>query len=266
MASPFLGMDPYLEQPAFWSSFHSRLIVAIADTLALVLRPKYYIEVETRSYMDIPEGELLIGIPDAVVLKDSQVDRYAFEQTFSARSSVALKRPPLPVTLPMPIEIRERYLEIRNVSDGTVITVIEILSPANKRKGKGRNTYEAKRLAVLGSASHLVEIDLTRDNPPLPINSSRELSDYYVLVSIASQRPSAQLYSFSMKESFPDFLMPLIDADEAVRVDMQSVFEGVCERASYDLRIDYTQPIPPPALSAADQEWVKGLLSDRQNL
>ncbi len=42
MPSPFPGMDPYLEQPAFWSSFYSRLIVAIADVLAPQLRPHYY--------------------------------------------------------------------------------------------------------------------------------------------------------------------------------------------------------------------------------
>ena len=70
MASPFPGIDPYLEQPAFWSSFYTRLMVAITDALAADLRPKYYIEVETRSYIDTPEGELLIGIPDAVVLRD----------------------------------------------------------------------------------------------------------------------------------------------------------------------------------------------------
>ncbi|XQQ07977.1 MAG: DUF4058 family protein [Leptolyngbya sp. IPPAS B-1204] len=27
MRSPFPGMDPYLEYPAFWSSFHTRLIL-----------------------------------------------------------------------------------------------------------------------------------------------------------------------------------------------------------------------------------------------
>ncbi|WP_255516176.1 DUF4058 family protein [cf. Phormidesmis sp. LEGE 11477] len=42
MASPFPGMDPYLEQSAFWSSFHTRLMVAIADALAADLRPTYY--------------------------------------------------------------------------------------------------------------------------------------------------------------------------------------------------------------------------------
>lgn len=34
MASPFPGMNPYLEQAVLWSEFHSRLIVAIADALA----------------------------------------------------------------------------------------------------------------------------------------------------------------------------------------------------------------------------------------
>ncbi|PSN17406.1 hypothetical protein C7271_17910, partial [filamentous cyanobacterium CCP5] len=42
MPSPFPGMDPYLEQAAYWSSFHSRLIVALADDLAPRLRPRYY--------------------------------------------------------------------------------------------------------------------------------------------------------------------------------------------------------------------------------
>ncbi|MBV8886966.1 MAG: DUF4058 family protein [Chroococcidiopsidaceae cyanobacterium CP_BM_RX_35] len=37
MPSPFPGMDPYLEQPALWSSFHSRLIVAIADAIVVYL-------------------------------------------------------------------------------------------------------------------------------------------------------------------------------------------------------------------------------------
>lgn len=66
--SPFPGMDPYLEQATFWSSFHSRLIVALADALAPQLRPRYYVEMETRIYTNTPDGgEVLVGIPDAVV-------------------------------------------------------------------------------------------------------------------------------------------------------------------------------------------------------
>lgn len=42
MASPFPGMDPYLEQATLWPEFHSRLIVALADVLAPSLLPKYF--------------------------------------------------------------------------------------------------------------------------------------------------------------------------------------------------------------------------------
>jgi hypothetical protein len=34
-------MDPYLEQATFWSEFHSRWIVAIADALTPSLLPQY---------------------------------------------------------------------------------------------------------------------------------------------------------------------------------------------------------------------------------
>ncbi|GAB1540368.1 hypothetical protein NUACC21_30370 [Scytonema sp. NUACC21] len=49
MSSPFPGMDSYLEQSVFWSSFHSQLIVALADFIELQLSSQYYIEVETRT-------------------------------------------------------------------------------------------------------------------------------------------------------------------------------------------------------------------------
>lgn len=34
MPSSFTGMNPYLGQPAFWSSFPNRLIMVIADVVA----------------------------------------------------------------------------------------------------------------------------------------------------------------------------------------------------------------------------------------
>jgi hypothetical protein len=65
MRSLFPGIDPYLEHPIFWSSFHTRLMVAIADVLAPDLRPRYYVDVETRTYQDFEgeeaEEELLVG-------------------------------------------------------------------------------------------------------------------------------------------------------------------------------------------------------------
>ena len=72
MPSPFPGMNPYLELPALWHEFHSRLIVAISDALTPYLQPKYYVAVETRTYLNDDNFELLVGIPDAIVLTASK--------------------------------------------------------------------------------------------------------------------------------------------------------------------------------------------------
>jgi hypothetical protein len=77
MPSPLSGMDPYLEQPAFWSSFHSRFIVALADAIEADLSPDYYIEVEARTYLDDAGGDVLIGIPDVVVATQSPTQAQA---------------------------------------------------------------------------------------------------------------------------------------------------------------------------------------------
>jgi hypothetical protein len=41
------------------------------------------------------------------------------------------------VTVAVAEEVHEWYLEIRDVATGTVVTVIELLSPKNKRPGEG---------------------------------------------------------------------------------------------------------------------------------
>lgn len=259
MPSPFPGMDPYLEQPTFWSSFHSRLIVAIADTLAPQLRPNYFIEVETRTYTDTPDGELLVGIPDAVVL--TGISQNNPTQSESAATPLIEGRlQPQTVTLPMPTEIKERYLTVREVGSNAVIAVIEVLSPKNKRKGKGRIVYEEKRQKVLSSASHLIEIDLLRGDSPMPMRGVVQLAHYYILVSRAEQRPQAALYAATIRDSLPEFPVPLKASDELVLVNLQAIFTGVYERASYDLRIDYSQPSPLPSFSEADKDWIASLL------
>jgi hypothetical protein len=112
-AIPFPGMNPYLEHPAFWSSFHTRLMVAIAEAIEPQLSPHYYVEVESRTYQsDESDAELLIGIPDAIVFS-RQTDISSPELLSVDEAAVATQPRPETVSVPMPIEIKERYLEVR---------------------------------------------------------------------------------------------------------------------------------------------------------
>ena len=256
MSSPFPGMDPYLEQPALWSSFHSRFIVAIANTIEKDLSDQYYVEVETRTYQDDGSDGLLIGIPDISVVSNQPA------QTNKNTTSLATQVRPQQVTLPMPIEVKERYLEVRDVSTHAVITAIELLSPKNKRAGAGRTRYLKKRLDILSSNSHFVEIDLLRGGEPMPVFGDRHPTAYRIIVSHSFQRPAADLYSIDLQHDLPDILVPLKEEQESVALPLQSVLDDVYRQARYATRIDYSQS-PVPKLSDEYRDWAALLTGDR---
>ena len=162
MKSPFPGMDPYLENSELWPAVHNRLIVAIADELVEHLSEKYRVEIEKRTYFGDEDG-VLVGIPDVAVATRKTA------QVTDTGAVLALPVEPEQVTVPMTAEVNERYLEIREVATGRVVTVIELLSPKNKRSGEGRVAYERKRNQILSSTTNLVEIDLLMGGRPFPM-------------------------------------------------------------------------------------------------
>jgi Protein of unknown function (DUF4058) len=260
MPSPFPGMDPYLENPELWSEVHSRLIVAIADAIGFPLRPKYQVAIEKRTYLSGIEDSVLVGIPDTTVFTQRSVSHPASNQP-SATAMLPMRQPKK-VTVPLAEEVNERYLEIREGSTGEVITVLEVLSPKNKRTGEGRQTYERKRQTVLASVTHLVEIDLLRGGKPMPILGDEPEADYRILISRGDRRPVADLYAFSICEPIPSFSLPLKLGDTEPMVDLQSILAGVYDRAGFDFRIHYTQPLAP-GLSDTDAAWVDELLKEK---
>jgi Protein of unknown function (DUF4058) len=121
MASPFPGMNPYLESSAFWSEFHNRLIVAftkclwkrIADDLSPQLRPRYQVAIEQRVYLSSLDSQKLVGILDVTVTRQSLPEPAVATLTLPTSQ-------PISVSLPLPEEVRESYLEVREVSNCSI--------------------------------------------------------------------------------------------------------------------------------------------------
>ncbi len=248
MPSPLPGMNPFLESPELWSEFHSRMIVAIADALGETLSQEYRVAVEKRVYLSQCEETILIGIPDVAVT--------AVPNT--ATGMTALATEPLVVEIPLAEEVQERYLEIKEVATGRVVTVVELLSPKNKRSGEGRDAYLQKRQRIIMSQTHLVEIDLLRAGKSLPILGEAK-SDYRILVSPSNLRPQANLYAFGLRQQIPQIQIPLI-AETSVLLDLQLLLQQVFNRARFNLAIDYQQLPPPPQLSNEDLVWLQEIL------
>ena len=257
MPSPFPGMDPYLEHPDFWPEVHNRLIVAIADFLVPQVRPKYRVAIEKRIYEITPnngDNSLLIGIPDIAINRQSTELEPSQPQIAVASPNVK----PIMVTLPMPEQIKQSYLEIRDLATGQVITAIELLSPVNKRTGAGRQAYLKKRQNILGSLTHLVEIDLLRGWSPMPMQNQQQ-SDYRLLVSREAHRPKAELYAFNLRTPIPEISLPLRAEDTEPVVALQTLLNQVYDHSGYDYVLDYNRPTNPP-LSEEDSNWASELL------
>ena len=137
-------MDPYLEASTLWPEVHSRLIVGMADVLGPTLLPDYYVAIEQRTYLNLPDETLLIGIPDLAITA-STPEPLAGSPQPSRLATLARPDEPQTVTVPLAAAVRERYLEIRAVATETVITAVELLSLTNKRSGEGRDTHLHKR-------------------------------------------------------------------------------------------------------------------------
>jgi hypothetical protein len=257
MSSPFPGMNPYLENPAFWSEVHNRLIVNLADSLALLIPPQYRVAIEQRTYLSDESDSVLVGIPDVAVFSQNKVTKSTSSTATFASTSEAVT-----VTIPVPENVKESYLEIREVATSYVVTAMEILSPKNKRAGEGRKAYERKRKEVLTTTTHLVEIDLLRGGQPMLFLGEVPPSDYRIVVSRGDCRPLAQLYGFSVRQVIPSFHLPLQSEDAEPLVDLQALLNGVYERARYNLAIDYSQePVPP--LKEEDVVWADTLLREK---
>ena len=169
----------------------------------------------------------MVGIPDVSVLSQRSTLQTIPTTTLPAQGESVT------ITLPMPEEVREGYLEIREVATGYVVTVIEVIFPANKRARKGREAYETKRRKELGSLTYLVEIDLLRGGKPMRILSEAQPSDYRILVSQGNRRPLAQLYGFSVRQEIPKFLLPLRSEDTEPLVDLPTLLFEVYEQAGF---------------------------------
>jgi Protein of unknown function (DUF4058) len=258
MPSPFPGMNPYLEHPSLWAGIHHRLITAIANDLAPKLRPNYIVAIEERVYEMNGDAAMLVGVPDVSV----QSSLYAARSTESNLAVVPTPQP-VEVLLPLPEILTEAYLEIRAVETEEVVTIIEVLSPKNKQVGIGRLQYETKRLKILGSATHFVEIDLLRQGNSMAMVGNFGQSHYRIVVSHSETRPRASLYGFNLQDRIPEFPVPLRAGETEPAIDLKSLLDEIYDQGSYDLRIDYSRA-PIPALSEPDMAWVNEILQEQR--
>ncbi len=70
MSYPFPGMNPWFENARVWKCIHQRFTTALADILAPQLDPRYFVAVETHTYISVsPTLPIQTRYPDVSILK-----------------------------------------------------------------------------------------------------------------------------------------------------------------------------------------------------
>ncbi len=257
MRAPFPGMDPWLEGPVLWADVHISLIQSIRDTLAPLLRPRYFVGVESRT-------TILAGVDVAQLYRLDVAIQATPSRAGVREANLAVLELPEVQTFTVSVlddeEVEERFIRILELPSRKLVTVIEVLSPTNKNTADGRADYLKKRSDLRRARVNLVEIDLLRDGEPMPVMPAPPSSDYRILVCRAHSRGNSVLTTFPYTSPIPPIPIPLLPGDDEPLLGLNGVLHALIERAQYDLVVDYSQP-PDPPLRPADEPWAAAIVA-----
>jgi hypothetical protein len=247
-------MDPWLEGPNLWPDVHATLLPIIRSELVRVLPDKYaaligqYVWLEGADEDDRP----ILGVPDVHL---STLDEPGISTVATGGTTA-----PVVTTLPAVRRTGHRYLRITDRERRRLVTVLELLSPSNKDSGKNRPQYLEKRNDYLATGVNLVEVDLLRAGERMPLGEPAPTpSDYFILVARSATFPHAEVWPFSIRDSFPPLRVPLDHGDPDATVDLKTCLGRCYDEARYGRLIHYDRP-PDPPLRPVDAEWADELL------
>ena len=213
------------------------------------MQPAYIVKIDQNVFVQEPDEEdrRVLGRPDVFVVED-------ISRSPVAAGGLALVTPTKAQIVPAITADKDLFIEIRDAKDRKLITAVELLSPSNKEHGSTREQYLSKRNTYFKSGVHLVEIDLLRGGPRMPL-APKPSADYCVVVSRARTVPKRTFGQFVCADPLPMVPIPLRPGDGEAHLDLQAVLHRVYDAAGYANYIHRFSPDPP--LSAEDREWAK---------
>jgi hypothetical protein len=256
MPSPFPGMDPWLEHPADWPGLHHLLISAAAGLLNQQLRPLgYYVKVDERIWLEEPATAVR---PDLAIV-EHPVARPTVATAVAADEPLTIRV--------VAEEFKEAFLEIYDAKGRHLVTGIELISPSNKARGRGRESYRRKRLEWKRGGVNFVEIDLLRAGRHIVDVPKEALTgvgrwDYLVNVARAG-RSEREVYPITLRDRLPRIRIPLKPPDEDAVLDLQSALNEVFDKGPFLSSIDYNLD-PTPPLNPEDNQWADAILRQKR--
>lgn len=251
-------MDPYLEGYRF-HDFHNSLISTCKRLLTPQLVPRYVPFIESYTVLDNNDRSTGIDImyPDLGVFigKDDKVEEpsavYEIKHKFTP--------PTMKVDAEEEFGLRIPYLEIRDKGNNKLVTVIEMLSPINKRTA-GRAAYREKCDKLHAAGVHLLEIDLLRRGERAFKNQALKNAHYGVRLFRGNGK-DVDIWTIDIKDTLPVLPVPLLESDSDAVLDLGKAFDLVYTESLYDRIIEYDETPPPPDFTKREREWIQSRIA-----
>jgi len=217
MPSPFPGMDPYLEAPDQWVSFHGRFITVLDEMLRPLVRPFYQVRQQEAV---TPPTIIRARFPDAI--------RQRYLEIIDSTSRVVVAVIEVLSPTNKPGTGAEEFDRKRQDAMASPVHWLEI----DLLRAGERFQY------VAGWSDYAVV--LKRGLPPdhQPVGGDDELEVWY----------------FGVRDPLPVVAVPLRPPHADVALDLGAVLATAYER-HYEGDIDYDAPSPLPPLNPADLAW-----------
>lgn len=223
MSSPFPGMDPFLEDDQYWPAFHHCYVQSLNQMILPSLAERYRSKVVERVYH-----------LEQVLFTSIQKEEH-----------------------------REPYIEIRQRNDSRLVTLIELISPANKTSITSRQTLQQSHKEMVLSKTNLVEIDFVLQGEPIHDFSKEKLPDrdYTVCVTRCTRPDQWEIYTGALDKRLPRFRLPFSPDDRDTVVDLQMAFARAYDQGDFANKIRYDRN-PPARLSEEQKAWLDHLLRE----
>jgi hypothetical protein len=159
----------------------------------------------------------------------------------------------------------EEFIELRQRADTRVVTLVDVVSPANKNSATGRQAYLMKRQGCKSQNANLVEIDLVLQGQPT-LDYSREglpAWDFAVTVTRSTQPDRFEIYTATLQKRLPRFKLPLSSDDRDIVLDLQAAFTRAFDQGGFASQIDY-QRDPETRIKEEDRVWIDELLQQKK--
>ncbi len=257
MRSPFPGMDPYLER--YWRDVHHRLCTYACDALQPQVRPKLVATLDEQLLVEDDElDEVRYIVPDLRIEQSRGGPP-------TAAGAVVAEAEPLVIRYTKSEPQNQGFVTITDPTDGNrLVTVIEFLSPTNKRPGAGLRQYRKKQAELREAKVSLVEVDLVRAGTwalQVPRGSvpRKHREPYNVCVTRGWLEDVCEVYAIAINQVVPKVRIPLRRKDADAVLDLQELLSRAYENGAYDDRLDYVADADPP-LTGDAAAWADDLL------